>query len=765
MEDVSGGHHMESDSLVGRTIGAYEIIEKIGQGGMAEVYKGFHPALRRHVAVKVLGRFLQTDSDTSKRFQREAQAAASLRHVNIIQVFDFGSYEGGHYMVMEYVEGTDLRVEMDRRVQSDDPFAHTEILSILDQVASALDYAHERGIIHRDVKPGNILLSDEGPVILSDFGLALLRNRVSQATLGRSFGTPAYIAPEQAMDSRAAAPQSDIYALGAILYEMVTGRILFQAESPISLALKHISEDPEPPSSFVPHLSSGAEAVMLKAVAKRPEDRFPTARQMVEALRRERFSVLTDPAEARDEFPGRDSPRSVQPPPPSPPLSAETPDEKPTSPIEPSPAETAVKDASKPPYFPRRRWPLVLVGLLSLLILGVVAVLTLDDETDALLFLGAAPTETPTTTTTIAPTATSTDTPPSPTSNLPMVPPTAMSTDTLTPMSADTSTQTLTPAYTETPTPTPMPTATPSPIPPTDTLTPTPTPTDTLTPTPTPTDTLTPTPTPTDTPTPTPTPTLAPGETRKRPVDGMTMHFVPRGVFLMGADDDDPEASSRERPHHEVALTSFWIDGAEVTNTQYRLCVEADACTEPSTTDAYDNPARSDHPVVFVTWEQANAYCEWIAEETDWEAHLPTEAQWEKAASWEPVNEAKLRYPWGDEEPNPTLLNYLGTGLGRTAAVGSFPDGISPYGVQDMSGNVWEWVADWFDNDYYSTPEPPPNPQGPDHGTTKVMRGGSYGYGSRYVRTTHREFGNPERAKGAGLGFRCVVDGERLFIE
>jgi formylglycine-generating enzyme required for sulfatase activity len=245
----------------------------------------------------------------------------------------------------------------------------------------------------------------------------------------------------------------------------------------------------------------------------------------------------------------------------------------------------------------------------------------------------------------------------------------------------------------------------------------------------------------------------------------MTMHFVSGGPFLMGAASDDREASSRERPQREVTLSPFWIDETEVTNDQYRLCVESGACSEPFKDIAYNDPARGDHPVTFVTWEQADAYCAWIASETGWNAHLPTEAQWEKAASWDAANEAKYRYPWGDEEPDATLLNYLGTGLGRTAAVGSYPEGASPYGLLDMSGNVWEWVTDWFDSNYYGTLEPPPDLRGPDQGTEKVMRGGSYGYGSRYVRTTHREFGNPQKARGGGLGFRCVVDGERLSTE
>jgi len=235
----------------------------------------------------------------------------------------------------------------------------------------------------------------------------------------------------------------------------------------------------------------------------------------------------------------------------------------------------------------------------------------------------------------------------------------------------------------------------------------------------------------------------------------------------MGA-SDDPDALQREQPQHTVTLRPFWMDETEVSNDQYRLCVEAGVCTEPANyaTDnvtPYDDPARGNHPVVFVTWTQADAYCRWQADETGWNVHLPTEAQWEKTASWDPNGGPKRRYPWGDEAPDETRLNYLGSGLGRPAAVGGYPQGASACGVLDMAGNVWEWVSDWYNSDYYDTADLPPNPTGPIQGTNKIMRGGSCGYGARYVRTTHREVaGDFEKAKSDALGFRCVVDGERL---
>ncbi len=238
------------------------------------------------------------------------------------------------------------------------------------------------------------------------------------------------------------------------------------------------------------------------------------------------------------------------------------------------------------------------------------------------------------------------------------------------------------------------------------------------------------------------------------------MRFVPGGPFLMGTDDAD--APSYERPQHPVILSPFWMDQTEVTNAQYQLCVKAGACTAPVIRAAFDDPARANQPVVNVNWNEASTYCRWLSK-PGWDAHLPTEAQWEKAASWDPSTGTKRRYPWGDQEPDPALLNFLGSTIGHPTDVGSYPKGASPYGILDMAGNVFEWVADWFDPTYYRTAASPlTDPSGPASGSERVMRGGSHGYGSGEARTTYRTTGNPEKARGDGLGFRCVVSGERL---
>jgi serine/threonine-protein kinase len=430
---------MESDNLIGQTLASYQVIEKIGQGGMAEVYKGFHPALRRYVAIKVLGRFLQTEASFCQRFEQEAQALAALRHPNIVQIFDFGEYQSCHYLVMEFIGGTDLRSEIDRRFAEGDSFAPDEILQLMSQVASALDYAHQQGVVHRDIKPANILIDAQGRVVLTDFGLVMLRDPARRATQGRSFGTPEYIAPEQAIDSRAASPQSDIYSLGVILYEMVTGRLPFEAESPLSLALKHISEDPTPPRHYAPDLSEAAEAAILRALRKEPDSRFPTAQAMVEALRRAWSEASTQIDLAIDQ-------QIVRP-------------------------AAVAKDKQPWPLGGQWRWVLA-AGLVVVLLIGLVGWWTSAGRGGA--FVGAAiaatATSTPTTTPAFAGLAPPTDTataPPTPTASHTPSPTSTLTptpVPTATPTGTPTPTLTLSPAPTRTPEPRPP---SPTPVPPT----------------------------------------------------------------------------------------------------------------------------------------------------------------------------------------------------------------------------------------------------------------------------------------------------------
>jgi formylglycine-generating enzyme required for sulfatase activity len=226
------------------------------------------------------------------------------------------------------------------------------------------------------------------------------------------------------------------------------------------------------------------------------------------------------------------------------------------------------------------------------------------------------------------------------------------------------------------------------------------------------------------------------------------MVFVPEGEFLMGSPDSDDMASDDEKPQHTVMLDAFWIDRYEVLNAQYAACVRAESCAPPSSTSSssremyYGNPEYDAYPVIHVSWEDARRYCEWAGQ------RLPTQAEWEKAAR----GTGGQMYPWGNE----FIRDYVNADgvVGDTTAVGAYPQGISPYGALDMSGNVWEWVNDWYDPGYYAN-SPTDNPPGPSEGEYRVLRGGSYSDGPGSVRAAAHNDYSPD-SNNNELGFRCA---------
>jgi len=267
-----------------QTFGRYQVLGPLGAGGMAQVFRGYDPALEREVAIKVVSRG-QYDTAFNERCRREARAIAALRHSNIIQVYDYGEQDGVHYIVMELVHGTDLGRHLLSLRSQNKQTSPAEAQNIIDQVAAGLDYAHAHHIIHRDVKPPNILLSDEGTVVLTDFGLVLRVEPGSEPTMGQMVGTPEYVPPEQMMDGAFASPRSDVYSLGVVLYLMLTGSLPFQSDKPIKTALMHINNPPPPPRQINPALSPSVETVILKAMAKEPGERYASAGEMARALR------------------------------------------------------------------------------------------------------------------------------------------------------------------------------------------------------------------------------------------------------------------------------------------------------------------------------------------------------------------------------------------------------------------------------------------------------------------------------------------------
>ena len=265
--------------LTGKTIGPYRILEQIGIGGMAVVYKAYQPNMDRYVAVKVLPSHLSKDPDFVKRFQREARAIARLEHAHILPVHDYGEFDGITYLVVRYVQAGTLKDRMGAGPSSLD-----EVNRLIGQIGSALDYAHRMGIIHRDVKPGNVLVDAQGDTYLTDFGLARMLEPTQQITAsGVGLGTPAYMSPEQGQGVKVD-HRSDIYSLGVILYEMLTGRVPYEAETPMAVVLKHITDELPLPRTVNPNVPEAVERVILKALAKEPSDRFQTAGDLVQAL-------------------------------------------------------------------------------------------------------------------------------------------------------------------------------------------------------------------------------------------------------------------------------------------------------------------------------------------------------------------------------------------------------------------------------------------------------------------------------------------------
>lgn len=267
----------------GQMLGSYRIINQIGQGGMATVYKAYQPSMDRHVAIKVLPSQLAESKEFVKRFQQEARIIAKLEHPHILPVFDYGESDGTAYFVMRYLEAGTLKDRMVARR----PLPLNEIDRIFTQLTDALSYAHGHGVVHRDLKPANALVDSQGNLFLTDFGIAKLLESASPRLTQTDaiMGTPAYISPEQAQ-ARAVDQRSDIYSLGIILYEMVTGRVPFEAETPLAIILKHVSDPLPPPSLIKKDISPILEQVILKALAKDPDDRFATAAEFLSAWKR-----------------------------------------------------------------------------------------------------------------------------------------------------------------------------------------------------------------------------------------------------------------------------------------------------------------------------------------------------------------------------------------------------------------------------------------------------------------------------------------------
>ncbi|CAG1015676.1 serine/threonine-protein kinase PpkA [Anaerolineae bacterium] len=788
--------------LIGRKLGQYEITGLLGEGGMARVYRARQANVKRDVAIKVIESRLAHNPDFIKRFEREAETVAALNHPHILKLFDFGQQDDLLYLVMELQSGGSLQqLIRARRGLTPDTAAR-----FLDQIGGALDYAHQRSVIHRDLKPQNVLLDESGNAILTDFGIARIVGEGAVTALtgtGMAMGTPAYMPPEQwygrNIDSR-----SDVYALGVMAFEMLTGQLPFDGDTPPALMQQHINEPPRSLRALRPELPQSLELVIQKALAKAADARFQSAGEMSAAFR-VAVTGVTPPGVEVTEAAGERTART-----PTPAVRAAPPDR----------GAMPRDEDDMPPARGQGGRGVLALGALGLMVLGAFVVILLSgrDGGEATLTTAASatapliadnPTETSlpsltsTFTSTVTYTLSFTPTSTAAVTSLPTVTalPSLTPTETLDPIQAaetlffggltqtaslwtatPTETFTASPNFTETVgarlteiaiasyTKTPLPSDTPTfTITPTHTFTPTATYTPTHTPsatfTATPTITLTPTPTATHTPshtptiTPTPAPTLIPvgmSNTVWTPVtqdfDGVNMVLVPAGCFMMGSSEEQIEYAYELAKKYNPDFKREQFDNEKPT---HMICfdrpfwIDRTKVTQAqfkrfggkaATTSYFTGDNR---PRENITWFEARDFC------TQRGARLPTEAEWEYAAR----GPEGLIYPWGNTFVANNVVYYYNSN-GQTANVGSRPGGVSWVGALDMSGNVWEWVNSLYQPYPYKANDGRESTL--DNNSGRVMRGGGWYYRESLLRAAARTENAPDLRNYYGGGFRCV---------
>jgi eukaryotic-like serine/threonine-protein kinase len=688
-------------NLIEHNIGRYHILEQLGEGGMAIVYKAYDTRLECDVAIKVIRADMIAAAFHERmfrRFEREAKSLAKLTHPNIVGIIDYGEYDGSPYLVMPYLPGGTLKERTGL------PMPYKQAAQLLLPIARALQFTHSKGILHRDVKPSNILLSESGEPMLGDFGVARIMEAEKGSTLtgtGVGVGTPEYMSPEQARGLTVDA-RSDVYALGVVFYELITGRCPYEADTPMAVALKQASDPLPRAREFVPGLPGAVEKVLFKALAKKPEDRYADMGAFAEVLEK-----LARGAEAEKQKPANTR------------LTIATPKKMSTGKVAThddmqvaleKPAAVARVTFAPSKKGEKRRGIWMAVGGALLVVLVVSSAILVAGWIHSGKDMGEGPlaflaTHTPTLTLTQSP--------------------------------SHTPTKTYTPPATNTPS-------------------------------------LTPSPTNTTTPLFTATPVA--GATMISPNDGMTMVYVPEGEFTMGSANNDMLATDYEKPQRNVYLNAYWIDQTEITNTLFANFLNNTenngyyevngSLYQPEGVWILGNVDTGNRPITGVTWEGANAYCNWAGR------RLPTEAEWEKAAR----GTDERIYPWGNDL-DCTKANFSEDNgfmcIGHTTSVGDYPSGASPYGALDMAGNVLEWVNDWWQWDEYSEIANIENPGGPSEGDYKVLRGGAwysqapswYRWGNRWiagwaedysdVRVTARYSKKPDESS-TYIGFRCV---------
>ena len=343
--------------MIGRVFDdRYEVVRKLGSGGMADVYLANDRLLGRQVALKILSTRYAHDEQFVERFRREASSAAGLNHPNIVQIYDRGEAEGTYYIAMEYVEGRSLKEIILKYA----PLSSDRLISISVQILEGLRFAHCRDVIHRDIKPQNIIIDHDDRVKVTDFGIARAGSASTMTEAGSILGTAHYLSPEQAQGQPVEAA-SDLYSLGVVMYEMATGTLPFDGDNSVSIAMQHVHELPVPPRSIAPDIPENLEAVILRSLGKKPTERYLTAQAMLDDLRKAQDAeAISAPAAFREEAARVMSPAAV------------------ASMVQPTQVRRRVPDAldrAPEPYYdepPRRRnvWPWILVIILILALAG-----------------------------------------------------------------------------------------------------------------------------------------------------------------------------------------------------------------------------------------------------------------------------------------------------------------------------------------------------------------------------------------------------------
>ena len=675
-------------------IGRYAVKKLLGRGGMASVYLGYDPTFEREVAVKVLPRAFLNNPKFIQRFEREAKTIASLEHPAIVPVYDFGKDEDQPFLTMRYMQGGSLADLLD-----DGKVSLEETARVFERLAPGLDYAHTRNVIHRDLKPGNILFDESGTPYLTDFGIAKLTEGTTADLTGTGVvGTPAYMSPEQARGYQVNS-RTDIYALGVILYEMLTGKQPFFAETPLGLAMQHIQQPVPDIHAVSPELPRGLKLVISLSMAKEPETRYASAGAMAQAL----IDIVEETTEKEDKV---DS---------SPPTRVHNRQAAATiveEPLDPGPMSaptrkaTAEEDASleamrqvqsaQPPqpyeYYEQYSepheagngfWGWVL-GLGSAGVIGIIALIVI--------IAGLAYAFSPSQSNRANPTV-------------------QAIVETQSVAAADPS---------EVPGPTQIPDIGSTMVAQIDGMTLLYVPEGEF--------------------------VMGSGPSDPNARDDERPQHSP---FLSGYWIDQTEVTN-------AMFARFLQESGNQSEGGALWLTEDDPDSRLSQTDGqwqiesgYEN-----HPVVEVTWFGANAYCQWAGRE------LPTEAQWEKAARGTDGRLYPWGSSFGPELANAdnTGDNCDGGACDSftgSSPVGSFPNGASPFGALDMAGNVWELTADYYDANYFNS-SPTQNPQGAQEGDNRVLKGGSFSSPERVLRGARRGEADPS-GSNFNIGFRCAL--------